>query len=323
MNILITSVSRDVNLIQAFKEALSKEEGGKVIAADMSFYAAALYFADDYYIVPPTDHPAYIDTMLKLCQYLNIKLLISSRDEDLPILARNNAKFHKIGTTVMIADIQTINICQDKKLFLKFCRDNNFATPKTYFGKETKPDKFPVFIKPRYGKGTLLTGRIDSLDKLEIIKKKIKDLIIQEFIQAPEYTVDLFCDFSSRVISVVPRERIRTFGGESVVGKTVKNSILSQGSIKLAEKLKLVGHNTIQCFLDNDVVKFIEVNPRFGGGAHLGFAAGVSTPLLLIKLLKGATLPSIIGRFEDNLVMLRYTKDIFMKSNKLIEKKFT
>jgi hypothetical protein len=58
-------------------------------------------------------------------------------------------------------------------------------------------------------------------------------------------------------------------------------------------------------------VKFIEVNPRFGGGAHLGFAAGAPTPLFLVKLLKGEILKPRIGKFKDNYFMLRYTEDMF------------
>ena len=59
------------------------------------------------------------------------------------------------------------------------------------------------------------------------------------------------------------------------------------------------------------LVKFIEVNPRFGGGAHLGFAAGAPTPLFLVKLLKGEILKPRIGKFKDNYFMLRYTEDMF------------
>jgi carbamoyl-phosphate synthase large subunit len=141
--------------------------------------------------------------------------------------------------------------------------------------------------------------------------KQVPEAIIQEFIKAPEYTIDLFSDFSGKVISVIPRERIQTFGGESFVGKTVSSSVLFREAARLATKLGLIGHNTIQCFLENDAVKFIEVNPRFGGGAHLGFAAGAPTPLFLVKLLKGEILKPRIGKFKDNYLMLRYTEDMF------------
>ncbi len=119
-------------------------------------------------------------------------------------------------------------------------------------------------------------------------------------------------DFSGQVISAVPRERLYVFGGESFVSKTAKHPILIEESVRLAINLDLVGHNTIQAFFAEDTVKFIEVNPRFGGAAHLGFVAGAPSPLFLIKLMKGDTLEARVGDFQENLVMMRYTEDLFL-----------
>ena len=92
--------------------------------------------------------------------------------------------------------------------------------------------------------------------------------------------------------------------------------------MRLATALKLTGHNTIQCFLVGHTVKFIEVNPRFGGAASLGFAAGISTPALLVKLLKGEHVEPRIGAFKDNYFMLRYTDEIFMERKSVTNKTF-
>ena len=133
-------------------------------------------------------------------------------------------------------------------------------------------------------------------------------------------TIDLFADFSGKVISVIPRERVRIFGGESFVGKTTSNPTLIEESIRLASELKLIGHNTIQCFFDNEDVLFIEVNPRFGGGANLGFAAGARTPQFLVRLIQGKEVVPMIGKFKDEYVMLRYTEDLFLDSESLAKR---
>jgi carbamoyl-phosphate synthase large subunit len=144
--------------------------------------------------------------------------------------------------------------------------------------------------------------------------------IVQEYHKGTEYTIDLFADFDGNVISVVPRERIYTFGGESFIGRTYKNYKLMNDAIKLAEKLNLIGHNTIQCFFDNDETVFIEVNPRYGGGANLSFAAGANTPLYLIQLVKNKKVKSRIGQFQDSFVMLRYTEDFFVEEKKIAKR---
>ena len=302
---------------------MAQEGGGKVIAVDSSPLAPALYFADEHYLLPPSDNPEFLKLLLRLCQHLNIDLLIPTRDEELIIFADRKKKFTDVGTFVMVSDTATVSICQDKKLFIKFCQENGFMTPKSYDVLDLPANiQFPLFIKPRFGKGTLRAITVNSKEELELIEKQMPDAIIQEFVQNREYTIDLFSDFSGRVISVVPRERIHIFSGESFVSQTSKNPALIEEAIRLSIKLRLIGHNTIQCFLDGAMIKLIEVNPRFGGGAHLGFAAGVPTPLFLVRLLKGETLEPRIGEFQDNYVMLRYTDDLFLDAKLLASRKF-
>ncbi len=323
-NILITSASRKASLVRAFQQALSEEGGGKVIAVDASPLSPALYLADEHYLVPPSHEPEFLPVMLRLCEQLNIKLLIPTRDEELPFFAEHKQRFAQIGCLVMVPDPSTVRICQNKRLFIEFCHKRGFATPKSYDAESLPVDiEFPLFIKPQRGKGGRHALRVDSKEELELALKRVPDPVIQEFIEAPEYTIDLFADFSGKVISVVPRERIRIVGGESFIGKTSKNPALIQEAVRLATELKLIGHNTIQCFLDNNKVKFIEVNPRFGGAAHLGFAAGAPTPLFLVKLLKGEKLEPRIGEFKDNYIMLRYTEDLFLDAGELTSRRFS
>jgi carbamoyl-phosphate synthase large subunit len=323
MNVLITSVSRKVSLVRAFQQALAQEGGGKVIAVDESPLSPALYFADEHHLVPSSDWSEFLSVMLRLCEQLNIKLLIPTRDEELPFFAEHKGKFESVGTLTMVSNSDTIQICQDKRLFIKFCRENGFAIPKSYESVDLTANLgFPLFVRPRQGKGGRQTICAYSREELEVVLKQIPDAIVQEFTDAPEYTIDLFADFSGRVISVVPRERIHIFGGESFISRTSKNPALMQEAIRLAAKLGLIGHNTIQCFLDDNIIKFIEVNPRFGGAAHLGFAAGAPTPLFLVKLLKGETLEPRVGQFKDNYFMLRYTDDMFLDKESLTNRVF-
>ena len=310
MNILITSASRKVSLVKAFQQALAQEGGGQVIAVDASPLSPALYLADEHYLVARSECPEHLPALLKLCEKRRIALLVPTRDEELPVFAEQHQAFAEVGTRVMTPDPETVSLCQDKARFLDFCRKHGFGTPVTYSPSEPIA-AFPVFVKPRVGKGGKDLHRADSREELARMLAQMPDAIIQELVSAPEYTVDLFADFSGQVISTVPRERIRIFGGESFVSRTHKHEGLMRESIRLAEALRLVGHNTVQCFLCGDDIQWIEVNPRFGGAAHLGFAAGAPTPHFLVKLLKGEQLSPRIGDFRDNCVMLRYTDDLF------------
>lgn len=318
MNILITSASRKVGLIKAFQRALTEEEGGQVIAVDASPRSAALYFADKSFIVPAGLDDKFSDGIKNICRENDIKLIIPTRDEELPFFAARKDDLRKQGITVMVPDLGVVETCRDKRLFIDFCMKNEFAVPKTYNTSELdKVTDFPIFIKERFGKGSRNIFLIKSRSELELVLKMMDDPIIQGHIDAKEYTVDLFADLFGNVISVVPRERISILGGESFVGKTQKEWNIITESIRLARALGLTGHNTIQCFLHDGSVKFIEVNPRYGGGANLGFAAGAFTPRYLIRVILGKEVRPEIGQFEDGYLMLRYTEDIFLSEQEV------
>jgi len=323
MNILITSASRKVSLIKAFKKALEKEGRGKVIAVDINPLSSAFCFSNLSYLVSKDSDSSFISKLLNLCQEQKVDLIVPTRDEELRIFAKNKEKFKKVGTMIMVPDTKVIEICSDKLKFLEFCKKNNLSIPKIYTLEEMKRGivKFPLFINDRFGKGSKKAFKVNNQVELELYLKLIKNPIVQEWINTKEYTIDLFTDFEGNIISVVPRERIYTFGGESFIGITFKSKNLIESAIDLAQKLRLIGHNTIQCFFDGKIVKFIEVNPRYGGGANLSFAAGANTPLYLIQLIKGKKIKSRIGKFRDGLIMLRYTDDIFIKEKKIKCKK--
>lgn len=319
MNVLITSVSRKVGLVRAFQKALSDEGGGEVIAVDSDPLAPALYFSDKYRIVSPLASKEFLGEIFQICKDFNIKLIVPTRDEELPFFAGHKEKFFAMGVRVMVADPAVVKICQDKKAFIEFCRAKKFHVPRSHnVDAISIGSKFPLFVKPRTGKGGKNASIAYSKEELNFLLNKMPDAIVQEHIDSREYTVDLFADFSGKIISVVPRERIRIFGGESFISKTLKDWSLINECVNLSRDLGLIGHNTIQCFYDKKSIKFIEVNLRFGGAANLGFHAGVHTPTYLIKLLKGEDVKPVIGEFKDNYFMLRYTEDLFLEIDKPI-----
>ena len=313
MNVLITSASRKVSLVKAFKKAVS-QVNGKVIAVDTSPFSPTFYFADEAYLVPRSNHESFFPLLLSFCEKRNIKLVVPTRDEELLPFAEHTEDFENIGTTVMVSNRAAIKVCQDKKQFIDFCRKNGYETPKVLVNPAAvTAEDFPLFVRNRYSKASEYAFKVRSQEELSYHVKRLDEPIIQEYIDAEEYTVDLFADFDGTVLSVVPRQRITVFGGESFVGKTVRHDGIINASVKLAKSLGLIGHNTIQCFLnDDEAVKFVEVNPRYGGGVSLSFAAGAPTPFWLIQLINGDKLKPLIGDFKDGCLMLRYTDDVYV-----------
>lgn len=310
MNVLITSASRKVWLVRAFQHALAELGGGQVVAVDANPAAAALHLADRSLILPVMEPDDYVDSVLSLCARYDIRLVVPTRDEELPIFARAREAAQHQGVMIMVGSPAMVSTCQDKRRFLDFCLAHGFAVPEVL--DDAQPYEFPMFVRDRFGKGSRRAFRVDSAEDLVYARRVLKEPVIQRYVTAPEYTVDVFADFDGRVLSVVPRERLLVVAGESYVGRTRKHPAVIREAERLSVALALVGHNTIQCFAEVERVSFIEVNPRYGGGASLGFAAGGCSPRELLRRVRGEAVSPRMGEFKDGLMMLRYTEDLFI-----------
>lgn len=321
VNVLITSVSRKIWLVKAFKDALTQAKiDGNIISFDTNSLSAAFYVSDKHYLVLPSSDQSFIPKILRICKKEGIKLIIPTRDGELLLFAKNKKKFEQQRIHIMVSSPKVVEICIDKYKFYQFLTRNNIPTPETYLPNQIKFSSmhYPLFVKSRYGSGSKEVFKVDNEKELKFFINYVSYPIIQEFLNGKEYTVDLFSDFYSRVITVVPRERIETFCGESYKGRTVKDAEIIEQARNLAKKLKTIGHITIQCIKGYSGVKFVEVNPRFGGGAILGIKSGANTPLLLLNIILGKKIEPQIGKFKENLIMLRYTKDLFILNKKVI-----
>ncbi|HFU6105052.1 TPA: carboxylate--amine ligase, partial [Enterococcus faecium] len=90
MNILILSCGRRCELVNAFKTALNNNEmEGKIIGADCSELAPALYMCDEKIVLPKVSESNYIEELIKVIKFFEIKLIVPTIDTELSTLSRN------------------------------------------------------------------------------------------------------------------------------------------------------------------------------------------------------------------------------------------
>ena len=316
MNIAILSASRKVWLVQAFQRGLAAIGGGRVWALDCDAHAAALQVADAAEVSPRSDSPEFLDWLVLWCRRERISLVVPTRDAELLLLAGATERFLRAGVRVVVSPSEAVALCRDKRRFGQFCSERGFATP-TEFDASAAPT-FPIFLKPRTGQAGQGARRIESAAELLARGYDPEQDILQELVTDPEFTIDVFVDWDGRLISAVPRERVRVVDGESVVGRTVRDDELVDAAGRLALALGLRAHVTVQAFRGPGRIRFIEVNPRFGGGAALGFAAGCPTPEWLVRLARGEMVEPKPGRYEVGLWMFRHTMDLFRRERELM-----
>ncbi len=317
INILILSAGRRVELIKCFKEAAEiKDIKSTIIAADISKTAPATYFADKSYIIPRIHEKGYIESIIDICNKEDIRLVVPTIDTELMVMSENkNLIEEKTEAKVLISDKRVINICRNKKNTNKFLEDNGFGVPKEITNRDIEKENytFPLFIKPVDGSSSINAFKIKNKNQLMFFREYIKNPIIQEFIEGKEYTIDAFIDFNGQPITIVPRERVATRAGEISKGIIVKDKELINEVKKVIDILKPIGHITFQCMKTEKGIKFIEINPRFGGGAPMSIKAGANSPLNLYRLLLNEKI-FYNEDYEENIMALRFDDCILLNS---------
>lgn len=315
INILILSAGRRVELIKCFKEAAKVLNiYSNIITTEISEIAPAIYFGDKNYIVPKVSEDGYINSIINICNKENIRLIIPTTDIELYKLSKNKKDIEeRTRAKVLVSDEKVIDICRNKIKTAKFFYENGFKTPKLIkkYDIDNKNYEFPLFIKPINGSSSVNAFKIENEKELKFFVDYVKNPIVQDFIHGKEYSVDSFLDFDSNIITIVPRERISVRGGEVSKGKIVKDRKIIETVKKVLYILKPIGHITIQCIKYKNDINFIEINPRFGGGAPMSIKAGANSTINLYKLILGNKL-SYTEEYKENITFLRYDESILL-----------
>lgn len=318
LNILFTSVGRRVALIRHFKQTLRKLGlQGRIIGADVSEDAPAFHVVDRACKICRIDDPRYIDTLLAICCKENISMLFPLIDTDLMLLAKNKGKFTDIGTTAVISDPQIIDIALNKYKTHDFFVAKGIDTPRVFditAVLNAEAGEYPLFMKPLDGNASKGIVKIRDKNELLFFKNYVSRPLLQEYLHGAEYTLDIFYDFNGRPRCLVPRKRIEVRSGEVSKAVIIKHpAVLGQGW-RVAQALQgCRGCINVQCFLTaGDIVRFVEINPRFGGGAPLSIHAGADFPQWLIQMYRGQDPGDIRSCFKENIFMLRYDDAVFV-----------
>ncbi|HUV63069.1 MAG TPA: ATP-grasp domain-containing protein [Sedimentisphaerales bacterium] len=326
MAVLFTCIGRRVSLLESFRRAAREMKlDASFLGTDRTELSSALQLCDRRFLVKPTTHAGYIAELLSIVKANKVRLLVPTVDLDLKALSQNKAKFAAAGCRVLVSDPQVIDICQDKRKTYKFLRKNNFDTPttlsiETALNRKSKIEnhksqtRFPLFVKPWDGSASKGNAVVNNRGELLFYSRRIPNAICQEFVEGVEHTCDVYVDFDMKVRCVVPRRRIEIRAGEVSKGQTVKDRRIMAQAASVVEKLGAgPGVITLQLFLtDDNKIKFIEINPRFGGGAPLSIKAGANFPKWILQELTGKKPNIRPDNFKDGLIMLRYDSEVWL-----------
>lgn len=316
MRILFTGVGRRIELLQAFRNAaLVLNKDLKIYGADMAGTAPALAYCDFTRRVVAMKDPGYIQNLLDICLSDHIDLLIPTIDTDLLILSENKDKFEAIGTRVMISAPDKIRICRDKNNTSQFFVDCGLHAPMPVNDWKEYKSGFPAFIKPKDGSSSINAFKVENEEELEVYAGQVEDYIVQPFVSGREYTIDIFCDWDGEPISIVPRERLQIRAGEVLKTQMCMDSIMIEEAKVLCAAFKPCGPMTVQLIRDDDGTDwYIEINPRFGGGAPLSMKAGARSAEAILKLMDGEEVEE--QKVADGAIYSRFDQSVCITEGK-------
>jgi len=324
LSILFTCIGRRVSLLNSFRRA------GRQLKIDLSLLgtdttelSSAFQLCDKGFPVKPITHANYIKQLLSIVRTNNVKLLIPTVDLDLKLLAQNKPKFAAMGCCVLVSTPDVVDICQDKRKTYRFLLKNGFDTPVTMSARAAllkKKLNWPCFLKPWDGYASRGNAIANNREELLFFVKRVPNCIVQEFIKGVEHTCDVYVDFGMEVRCVVPRKRIEVRAGEVSKGQVVKHLRIMSEAARLVETLGAgPGIITLQLFLTGDGrIKFVEINPRFGGGVPLSIKAGANFPKWILQELLGRTPRIKFDGFKDGLTMLRYDAEVWLERDPIL-----
>jgi len=237
--------------------------------------------------------------LLEAIELNGINIVIPFLDYATVVAAKLKRVINNVDVFIPVSDENRCAVFFNKSLANDWCAENDIKTPSNL-------EEYPLIAKPITGsasKGILILESSEDLDKID----KRENYLIQKFIRGKEFSVDIYVSpRTNNIISIVPRERIETQGGESIKSITVKSSRLVSFSKEIIEKSKLVGPITLQLIEESETkdIYFIEINPRYGGAVLNSIYAGAnSVEFLLNDFLKIEN--SYNEVWQDRFLMIR------------------
>lgn len=313
MRVLVTAAGSGpgIAVIKALRAA--SEFGAFVLAVDMSPRAAGLYLAHERALVPAAADPEYAGRLLALAREHGIGMVIPIFDTETPVLARERKAFEGTGIHVAVNPLDCVLKANDKLESWWVCEAAGIPQPRRFeHPGAAPPESYPLLGKPVRGVGAKGIVRLEALEDLPS-RTDPAQLLWQEWVDGPEFSIDTFGDPDSDRFVAVPRLRRIVKAGQMVDGETVADPELEAFARATCRAFGARDVCCIQVIRARDGrLAFVEINPRYGTGVSLSIHAGVSFPRLqwLSAHDPGAITPDMLC-FRAGAGMIRYWEEIY------------
>ena len=292
--------------------SLLREAGAYIVSVDMLHHSSGFYLSDKSYVVPPGDSPEFLSAITRICKDENISAVVSVVDEELPHIL----SLKSLGIAVVQPQLDFVKLALDKFNCMNHLSSVGLFAPKTFLASDYNHElSFPIFLKPRVGRGSRGAARINNIDEYKLYMQStdydLSSIIVQPFIFGTEYTVSVVVGPDGYVHSVVPKKIIKKLGVTKLAVTEIVPSITSLCH-SIQNKLHANGPFNVQLILDDQGIPYpFEINPRFSTSTTLTASSGVNELVGAISLFLDPDSSFSFPQFTPGVVMIRQTVDTF------------
>lgn len=293
-----------------------KSNGIKVTGTDITEDNVGRYFVDNYYKVPKaSNEKRALEAYKCIIRKERASCLISGPESEIILFSKYKNEFSRLGVDLFHPPYETLKIITDKWCAYNFFLDKKILMPvSSLLDRDLSVLDENIVLKPRKGRGSSGIKIIDKQKIAKIDKSSLKDYFAQNFIKGEEFTVDFLCGYDGRILNIVPRKRLVTDSGISIVSEIVIDAYLVDYVKKICSYLIFVGGNCAQFVKDKKGNYYlIDINPRFGGGSILSIMSSKDFQNNIISLLKKEYKKLIYGSESYEIKkMFRYYEEYYV-----------
>lgn len=158
--------------------------------------------------------------------------------------------------------------------------------------------KYPLFIKPNIGQGSMGVRVIRCMEELDFYYTKSngnEDILLMEYLPGDEYTVDCFTNNDGKLVYFGPRGRKRVKNGISVNCICAEDPLFEDFANKINTELDIKGGWFFQLKRDrNNELCLLEIACRIAGASGFSRNLGVNLPLLTFFLYQNYEIQTVI-----------------------------
>ena len=302
ITILMLGGAKRVSVARHLIEAFRREgRQARMLSYELDWRVPAVAVAEVIQGLRWND-PGLTEHLRDIVQSRHVNLVLPFVDPAVEICARLRQLCP--DTFIPVSDEELCRTMFDKRMAQEYFAAAGIPQP------EADPRGWPRIYKPRCGSAS--KGIFIARSQADIPDGTDTDrYLVQRYIaDAREYTVDCYVRRDGQVLSVVPRQRLETAGGEAMRSITVADGGLDTLARKVLTAAPLRGPVTLQILRDTDNNDMLmEVNPRLGGGVVTSIGAGSQITSMIAQETLGLQ-PRPCDSWIPGTLMTRYSQEL-------------